>query len=172
MPPAPRSNVEIKARARDWRRQLRAAAALRGRRLELKQEDTFFRCPGGRLKLRELGGGESQLILYRRSDRSGPKRSDFWLVPLSDAKGMKALLREAYGAAQVVRKRRTVFLVGQSRLHFDRVAGLGRFLEIEVCLKPGQSRGDGERVARDLMDRLGIRPEDLLEGAYADLLKG
>jgi hypothetical protein len=62
------------------------------------------------------------------------------------------------GVVGVVRKTRTLYLVGQTRVHLDEVEGLGPFLELEVVLAPGQSAADGERIARDLMGRLGVRP--------------
>lgn len=34
----------------------------------------------------------------------------------------------------VVKKRRLLYLVGQTRVHCDEVDGLGRFMELEVCL--------------------------------------
>jgi predicted adenylyl cyclase CyaB len=72
----------------------------------------------------------------------------------------------------VVRKRRYLYLVGQTRVHLDEVEGLGEFMELEVVLRPEQSDAEGQAIARDLMTRLGIREEDLLEGAYMDLLEG
>ena len=44
-------NIEIKARARDYKAQISVAASLGGNRVQhLAQEDTFFHVPSGRLK--------------------------------------------------------------------------------------------------------------------------
>jgi adenylate cyclase class IV len=40
-----------------------------------------------------------------------------------------------------------------------------------VVLRDGQSDADGQSIAEDLMAKLGVRTEDLLEGAYMDLLE-
>ena len=47
----------------------------------------------------------------------------------------------------------------------DDVEGLGKFLELEVVLSPGEDEAKGEAIARDLMQQLGVEPEDLLAGA-------
>ncbi|KYO47852.1 hypothetical protein Y1Q_0016617 [Alligator mississippiensis] len=83
---------------------------------------------------------------------------------------MQALLSEALGVLGVVRKERLLYLVGQTRVHLDRVDGLGDFMELEVVLNEEQSLQDGEQVARALMEELGVREEDLISGAYLDLL--
>ncbi|HOC25571.1 MAG TPA: adenylate cyclase, partial [bacterium] len=56
------------------------------------------------------------------------------------------------------------------RIHLDRVEGLGDFLELEVTLAEDEPPAAGEAVARELMEKLGIRAEELIEGAYIDLL--
>lgn len=71
----------------------------------------------------------------------------------------------------MVRKRRSLYLVGTTRIHIDEVEGLGYFLELEVVLQPAQTDGDGRVIAETLMAELGIRPEDLIEGAYIDMLE-
>jgi predicted adenylyl cyclase CyaB len=78
----------------------------------------------------------------------------------------------ALGVRGVVRKKRTLYLVGQTRLHLDEVEGLGEFVELEVVLRHGQSDLEGQQIARELMTRLAIREQDLLEGAYMDMLEG
>ena len=45
-------------------------------------------------------------------------------------------------------------------------------MELEVVLRPGQPDDDGQEIARELMTRLGVKEEDLLEGAYMDMLEG
>lgn len=89
---------------------------------------------------------------------------------MKDAASLEQVLRSALGVLGKVRKTRQLFLAGQTRIHLDRVEGLGEFLELEVVLRPGQSAAGGSEIARDLLDRLGIRKEDLISRAYVDLL--
>ena len=166
-------NIEIKAEAADWNAQLNRAKKLCGARRELVQEDVFFNCRRGRLKLRVLGEKkESYLIFYQRPNRAGSKRSHFETSPVPDPDSMIKLLSKALGEGKTVKKKRILLLAGQTRIHFDAVAGLGRYIEIEVCLKPGQSETEGKTIVGDWMRRLHIAEPDLLQGAYADMLGG
>lgn len=69
-----------------------------------------------------------------------------------------------------VKKNRILFMVGQTRVHCDTVEDLGDFVELEVQLEDAQSLEDGEKIANDLMDKLGIDKSKLISGAYMDLL--
>ena len=165
------TNIEIKARTRDPEGlAIRAAALSDGPDRVLVQRDTFFRCPHGRLKVRELADGHAELIWYDRSDTAGTKRSDYLVTPVADAAGLRAVLGESLGVTRVVEKTRRLFLAGQTRIHLDAVRDLGDFVELEVVLREGQSESEGHAIAADLMHRLGIEEADLLEGAYADML--
>jgi predicted adenylyl cyclase CyaB len=164
-------NVEIKARLRD-----RAAveAIVRGTASHgperLVQEDVFFCCAAGRLKLRRLGDGSGELIFYRRRDTEGPTESEFHKTPIGEPDSFVEVLSAALGTAGVVRKRRTLYLIGQTRVHLDEVEGLGDYLELEVVLDASQSVDDGVGIADDLARTLGIRPAELEARAYIDLL--
>ncbi|XP_056367522.1 uncharacterized protein LOC130263765 isoform X2 [Oenanthe melanoleuca] len=136
----------------------------------LLQTDTFFRVPRGRLKLRRTQDGRGELIFYERPDSTGPKLSSFSITPTADPEGLQAVLSRSLGVLGTVRKERLLLLLGQTRLHLDRVQGLGDFLELEVVLRPEQSEQDGQRVARRLLRELGIPEGDLICGAYLDLL--
>lgn len=162
-------NIEIKARAADWAAQTAAGLALADRVERLRQDDIFFNCPDGRLKLRRQAGAGDYLVLYRRADAAGPKGSAYELVPVADAAGALRRFTRLFGVAARVRKRRLVCHAGRTRLHFDEVAGLGRFIELEVVLRKNESAASGAKEARRLMTALGIRKEHLLAGAYADL---
>ncbi|EMP29392.1 hypothetical protein UY3_13500 [Chelonia mydas] len=116
------------------------------------------------------GDGQGQLIFYERPDSEGPKLSHYSISPTADPAGLVAVLSEALGVQGVVKKERRLYMVGQTRVHLDRVEGLGDFLELEVVLSEQQSPEDGERVARRLMEELGVQEEDLVAGAYLDLL--
>ena len=87
------------------------------------------------VQLRRLEAANAgQLIFYNRPDTSGPKLSDFRVSPVGDVEGMKTLLSLALGAIGCVKKVRTLYMVGQTRVHLDKVEGLGEFVEFEVCM--------------------------------------
>ena len=77
----------------------------------------------------------------------------------------------ALGMRGVVKKTRYLYMVGQTRIHIDEVEGLGYFMELEVVMREGQSDAEGQDIAEDLMRRLGVREDALIEGAYMDLLE-
>lgn len=163
-------NIEIKARAADWPRQLKTGLGLADRTERLTQADTFFNCANGRLKLRAQRGGEDYLVFYRRAAARGPKASVYTLVPVPDAAKTRRSLSRLLGVTKKVFKKRLVCHAGRARIHFDEVRGLGRFIELEVVLKPGESAAAGRREAAGLIETLGIKKADLLAGAYADML--
>lgn len=165
-------NIEIKARIASIESVLPTALACAdGPSETLSQDDTFFASAKGRLKLRVFADGRAELIAYQRSDAEGPKASDYTIAPVSDPDALRAALTQALGTSGRVRKQRLLLHAGATRIHLDRVAELGDFLELEVVLRPEQSIEDGERVARELMARLGITPSQLVSGAYVDLLR-
>lgn len=165
------SNIEIKARIADLPRTKVMVAAISDTPPHtLHQRDTFFRCVTGRLKLRELSAGGSELICYDRPSVTGAKQSDYEIAPVADPEVLKQVLRQSLGVTQVVEKTRLLYLIGQTRVHLDSVVGLGDFLELEVVLRPDQSPAEGQIIAADLMRRLGIHDSDLIATAYADML--
>jgi predicted adenylyl cyclase CyaB len=164
-------NVEIKARIESIDSILPRVAALADNGpIEIAQDDTFFVCEKGRLKLRVLSPDEGQLIFYRRADQRGPKESFYLVSPTASPDTLREALSEAYGQVGRVRKKRILYLVDRTRIHLDRVDGLGDFLELEVVLKDGEQAEAGEAIARDLMRKLNILPDQLLECAYIDML--
>jgi adenylate cyclase len=166
------ANIEIKARARNFDEICCRAEALSGKPADiLPQEDVFFNTPQGRLKLRFLSANSGQLIYYTRPDQDGPKRSDYHIFLTTDPENLKRVLELAYGIRGVVRKTRYLYLIGQTRVHLDNVEGLGQFMELEVVLREGQSDAEGQVIAEELMARLGVERDNLVEGAYMDLLE-
>jgi len=165
-------NVEIKARTADLsalRRRVESLGALAAG--ELTQVDTFFDVSGRRLKLRELGDGSGELISYVRDDRPGPKISNYVVANIASPEVLRDVLAHALGVRGVVRKRRTLFLLGQTRIHLDQVEGVGTFVECEVVLRDDQSESEGQRLALDLLEKLAIPESDLVARAYVDLLQ-
>jgi adenylate cyclase class IV len=166
------TNVEIKARVADLPELERRVARISDGPSELlRQEDTFFHVSSGRLKLRSEGPNRGELIYYERTGTRGPMQSDYHITPTTDPAGLAAVLAAAHGVRGVVRKKRQLYLAGNTRIHLDDVEGLGSFLELEVVLAPGQDRALGEARAAELMCKLGIEAADLIDVAYIDLLE-
>jgi predicted adenylyl cyclase CyaB len=164
-------NIEIKARIDSVASLIpRVAPIATEGPVEITQDDTFFQCSTGRLKLRVFANQQGELIFYRRVNQAGPKESFFIRSPTSSPETLRESLSLAYGQIGRIRKYRTLFLVGRTRVHLDRVEGLGHFLELEVMLEDGEAAEVGVREAGELMDRLGIQPTQLIEGAYLDLM--
>jgi predicted adenylyl cyclase CyaB len=164
--------IEFKAKIRDYHAASATAMALSGARPRIiTQEDVFFQCSKGRLKLRILGERQGELIHYLRDDVSGPKPSFYTVVSTSAPHELRRLLADALGETIVVRKTRALYLVGSTRIHLDEVEGLGAFLEVEVVLEEGQTAEQGKEIAADILQHFGIRESDLIATAYADLLK-
>ncbi len=165
-------NVEIKARVESLEAVERRVRPMADEGpLVLEQEDTFFVCSQGRLKLRRFDARRGELIYYERPDSAEPKESRYAIGRTSDPDGLIETLSAALGTRGVVRKSRTLYLVGPTRVHLDRVEGLGEFVELEVVLGAGQGISEGNAIARDLMARLAISPDQRIQKAYIDLLE-
>ena len=164
-------NIEIKARIGRIEELLPRARALADGDVQvIDQDDSFFVVPRGRLKLREFADGSAELIHYHRPDTGDAKASDYVRVPVPDAAALREALARGCGLAGRVRKRRWLLLVGQTRIHLDRVEGLGDFMELEVVLKDDQADEAGVVIAQALMQDLGLSDAPRLAGAYLDLL--
>jgi predicted adenylyl cyclase CyaB len=162
------TNVEIKARLRNLRRHGARAAAISALSAQIcYQHDTFFNVPNGLLKLREQTdtcGGE--LIFYQRDNTAGPRPSVYSVSKCEDPGLLRTFLAYALGVRGEVRKRRIVYLAGQTRIHFDQVEDLGAFMELEVVLRQQQTWEEGRIIAQQIMKQLEISEHDLIPNTY------
>jgi adenylate cyclase class IV len=164
-------NIEIKARIPSVEALLPRAQAVAGGTPQLiEQDDSFFRVAHGRLKLRQFADGSAELIHYQRPDTGDAKASDYVRVPVIDAAALREALARGCGLLGRVRKRRWLLLRGATRIHLDRVEGLGDFMELEVVLRDDQADAAGVAQAERLMHELGLAQAARVAGAYLDLL--
>jgi homotetrameric cytidine deaminase len=163
--------VELKATDADPERSLAIVQDLGAEdRGTLVQRDTYFRVPGGRLKLREETPGGATLIAYRRDDRPEARESRYRIVRVDDPAALAAALGEALGTLVVVDKERHLLVWEGVRIHLDTVRGLGSFLELEGVAPDGSDlSGEHERVAR-LSEALGLDEARILADSYSDRL--
>ena len=164
-------NIEIKARIENHQALAAKVAKIADQApLVVVQNDTFFTCTNGRMKLRIISDTEGELIFYLREDKAGPKESSYEIYLTSAPNMLREILSLGYGIIGCVSKRRTIFMAGRTRIHLDDVDGLGHFLELEVLLADGEPSEAGSDVANNLLKMLGIPHDKLVEGSYLDLL--
>lgn len=164
-------NIEFKAYCPDLqavRERLEEMGVPLDRRM--RQVDTYFEVLSGRLKLREIDGGEAQLVQYDRPDESAVRACEYTVVPVKDAAGLKQALGLALGVRVVVDKVRELYLWDHTRVHLDTVEGLGTFLELETVVTD-QTLEDARAECERMKETLVIRDEDILSGSYADLMQ-
>ncbi|MGB7600453.1 MAG: class IV adenylate cyclase [Candidatus Sulfotelmatobacter sp.] len=165
------TNIEIKALLTN-----RVAAEAVAARLSdtpperIQQEDFFFSCDRGRLKLRAFAPNCGELIRYERSDVADARQSHYLIARTPDPQILNEILTATLGRIGVVKKTRVLYLVGQTRVHIDEVQGLGDFLELEVVLRPGQSELEGKNIVTALLAEFGIAQNELIAEAYVDLV--
>ena len=166
-------NVEIKAKVKDLNK-VRAKVfeiADQGP-ITIDQEDTFYKCQNGLLKLRKFSNAEGELIYYERENKGGPRSCHYLISRISEPRKIEEILSNALAVRGTVKKRRILYTVGQTRIHFDDVHGLGEFVEFEYVLSAGQSEVEGIQHIESLMERLGISKGDLIDRSYVDILLG
>jgi predicted adenylyl cyclase CyaB len=161
------SNIEIKAILKDRRKVETIVARLSDSEPEiLHQHDIFFRCETARLKLRIVSPEHGELIQYERSDVAEVRSSRYLIARTPDPEILSEILTKALGQTGIVRKTRTLYLIGQTRVHLDQVEALGDFLELEVVLRSEQSEIAGKDIATKLLSDLGIDRSQFISEAY------
>ncbi len=165
------TNFEFKARAANVDELERILLRLDPRFAgEDHQIDTYFNVPTGRLKLRE-GNIENSLIHYDRADTAGAKESSILLYEHSPDPALKAILVKTLGVKVVVDKRRRIYFIDNVKFHFDRLHGLGTFVEVEAIDRDGTIGAEPLREqCRKYAELFRLNDSDYVSQSYSDLI--
>lgn len=164
----PMQNVEYKCELRDIRL---ARAILRELGATfigvLRQTDTYYRTTSGRLKRRETEGEETEWILYERPDRLKARISNFTIYSHEQA-------RERFGnldmpVRSVVRKVRELWMIRNTRIHLDDVAGLGLFFELESLVGRDHPAPRAHEAVDELRRALAPVLGEPIDTSYGDM---
>ena len=163
-------NLEIKARLKSISRGKEIARRIGARYAgEMKQVDTYFDAPAGRLKLREINRKSFELISYSRPNSKSSRYSDYRIIRLEEPSDARMLLTKLYGVRIVIRKVRVLYRFQNARIHLDQVKGLGAFLEFEVVVTKGNQQA--RRLMAYLRREFDIVQSSLIGGSYSDMGK-
>jgi len=134
------------------------------------QVDTYFNVEKGRLKLRE-GNIENSLIYYERQNVADAKRSDVLLYKHAANNDLKNILEKLHGIKAVVDKRRKIYFIENVKFHFDNVAGLGEFIEVEAIDMTGDIPIEKlMKQCNHYAALFEIKQEDYVANSYSDLV--
>jgi adenylate cyclase, class 2 len=160
----------------------------------LQQRDTYFNVPSGRLKLREwsvqedvqrtsrhtkrdntiqeayeTGLSGALLVAYTRPNAESSRVSDYLISPVTNPTTFLPLLTTTLGTWMTIEKTRVLYRYGRTRIHFDRVTGLGSFVELETEFAGASS--DDEIIAEHAMVKTFLQLElfPTIAYSYSDL---
>ena len=166
-----RRNIELKARCANLADAEATCRRLGARfRWTRRQTDTYFATAAGRLKLRVEEPGGAVLVEYHRPDAPEARESRYRLTPVENPGEALAALSRRHGVVARVVKRRTLYVLGNVRIHLDRVEGLGDFIEFEAVLPDERADDAASRAAiARLVGEFAISREDLCPTSYCDM---
>lgn len=134
------------------------------------QKDTYYNVSIGRLKLRE-GNIENALIWYQREDIAGAKQSDILLYNHLPDDALKKILLKVHGIKIIVNKIRKIYFVENVKFHFDKVEGLGNFIEVEAIDNSGEIGIEKLKERCDFyINFFEIKPTDFIKKSYSDIM--
>ena len=137
---------------------------------KFRQIDTYFNVPKGRLKLREVEGKpHAQLIYYERENIATPKKSEVFILEISNPEEFKEKTEKILGIKSVVDKVREVYVYRETKIHLDSVKKLGCFIEFEKETSDLEIE-NCRKFLEKLMEKLKIKRENLIELSYGELI--
>ncbi len=165
-------NLELKARYSDFGFAAQILASLGIEKVWThRQIDSYFEINDGKLKLRQVDGKPAELIYYKRSSGKGPKISDYSLFRTDFDDDLRHILNAALQVELIVDKIRTLYLWRNVRIHFDKVVGLGEFIEFEAVLSKNAGLAESEKRIAFLRQKLRIDDKNLIDQGYYELYR-
>ncbi len=161
------ANLEIKIPLKNFNAIVRHLDALNARfEATLHQTDVYFSTPSGLLKLR-IENGSSQLIHYHRNETGKNRKSTFYILGLTGDDPLQ-YFRRLFPVETIVKKKRLLYLYGDTRIHLDSVQKLGKFLELESRILHGFPKAKKE--FQYVVDGLQLDVSLQFRGSYRDML--
>ena len=132
----------------------------------MNQKDVYYKRKGGLLKLRIEEEG-CTLIKYLRDEKGKDRWSDYELLTLTGSNPEK-YLADLFTIETVVAKTRTLYMYDNTRVHLDKVKGLGYFLELETLMINGKA--DAKKRFDFLVKELKLDLTKEIKKSYRDLM--
>ncbi len=103
-----------------------------------KQKDYYLKVGRYKKKIREINNEAIEMISYTRNEKMGRKDSEYKIIKLTPKQ--KEILLIQNNPVCFVEKTRELWIYKNTRIHFDKVVGLGDFIELETVVNQKPKR--------------------------------
>lgn len=162
------TNLEIKVPVKSLSNLIKIVEREGGKKIySSRQIDVYYKLENGRLKVRN-SSGEKSVIFYRRIEDGSERWSDFEVIPVTNPNDWIKFFDNFLERLVVVDKHRTLYHLKNTRIHFDRIKGLGNFVELETKVINGKVKARKEFLW--IMSLLKLNPDNQILKSYSDLI--
>ncbi|MBN2121607.1 hypothetical protein JW721_00915 [Candidatus Micrarchaeota archaeon] len=155
--------IEVKARLRGFaevEQKLRKMGALK--ESEGKEEGAYFESEGRGALCIISGGNAARLSLSSFNEEGG--YSDILVSPVADAPKLRRIFSKLFRAIANVKSEKKAYRFEGIEIWLSHIDLLGNFIMVR-----GEKKEDAQRIF-DLLDKLGLEPEQLVEDDFGELL--
>ncbi|MBS4035091.1 MAG: class IV adenylate cyclase [Ignavibacterium sp.] len=143
---------------------------LKKKRIGLKkiliQKDVYYSVDSGLLKLR-IENGEKSLIYYQRDEKSKKRWSNYQVIKFADG-DIENFCKNIFSTEINVSKVRELYIYKNTRIHLDKVKGLGSFIELETLVI--DDLRNAENHFNEIVEILELDTKSQIRASYRDLL--
>lgn len=159
-------NLELKIKTESHRNILHKLRLINAEEKKtLVQKDIYFKVSNGLLKLR-IENGNYFLIKYLR-DEKRKRWSNYEILELK-GKNPEKYLADIFQTEVIVEKKRRLFIYKDTRIHIDKVKGLGLFLELETVVTKNKKYAEKQFI--EVINFLGLDLSSQIRKSYKNLL--
>ncbi len=133
----------------------------------LKQKDYYLKVGRYKKKIREINNEAIEIISYTRNEKMGRKDSEYKIIKLTPKQ--KEILLIQNNPVCFVEKTRELWIYKNTRIHFDKVVGLGDFIELETVVNQKPKR-QSLREFKEVVKLLKLDTKKAIPFSYSDLV--
>lgn len=136
----------------------------------IHQTDIYFKCQKGRLKLRIASAEKAELISYERENLNRPRQSNYHIYGIENPSLLRTMLEQTLGVKTIIIKERKLWMFRNVRIHLDKVADLGEFIEFEAVINRENNHEQAARNLDEILGKFSIFSMTPVSEGYSDLL--
>lgn len=161
------SNIELKVKVTSLRKHeaILKSSGLKRESL-LNQKDIYYEVKKGLLKLR-IENGKYYFIRYLRNETSKNRISNYNILEIKNDSAEK-FFNSIFVVKTIVEKKRILYLYKDTRVHLDKVKGLGNFIELESVIT--SSKRTSLKEFKEVVNLLNLNISRQIKKSYKDLI--